>query len=165
MKLQTIKSQKMSTIDFQKCINQLIEMTKSFPIIPPKYKHVFSNGLYVREARITKGTLVIGMIHKKETVAILAEGSMKNLTEKGVVTISAYKMLVTPPGMQRVSFALTDVTFMTLHRTDSETVDDFEDEWVMGGHKYVLGGDKNLQSIENRRLYEGDKSNNIRYLI
>jgi hypothetical protein len=157
MKLQTIKSSEMVDSDFYSCMEKMIDQTKGFPISEPKYTHTFSNGLYIREARVKKGALVIGAIHKKETVAILAEGKMQNLTKNGVILVEAYKMLITPPGMQRASLTLTDVTFMTLHRTDAMSVEEFEDEWIIGGHRFLLGGDSNPQTIKNGSIYESNK--------
>jgi hypothetical protein len=153
VKLQTIKSKDMFPDVFRECIHELTK--QSLPSPEPMYKHTFSNGLYVRELKLRKGSLAVGAVHKKETVAILAEGTLKLLTQQGLTTITGYRLIVSPPGTQRVVLALTDVVFLTLHRTDELTPDDVADEWIVGGHKVLIG---------ERRIHEEYKHVDKKYI-
>ena len=93
-------------------------------------KSLFSNGMYVREISIPRGTLVMGKIHKHEHPNILVKGSVVMMTEDGVETIKAPLTMVSKAGTKRFLFTLEDTIWITMHRTDKTTAFEAEDDIV-----------------------------------
>ena len=79
---------------------------------------------------IPAGTMLTGKIHNFENIAILAQGTIRitNGTESYVLT--APHIMVDEPGVKRLGYAETDVTFITVHRTDNTEIADIEKELV-----------------------------------
>ena len=93
-------------------------------------KHYQVDGVYVRSMFIPAGTLLTGKIHNFENIAILAQGTIRisNGTESYV--ISAPHVMVDKPGVKRIGYAETDVTFITVHKTVNTEIEAIEKELV-----------------------------------
>lgn len=78
--------------------------------------HHYGDGVYVRELRVPKGSLVIGEIHKYRHISIMVSGKMLMWTSvKGVSIVEGPMVTITPAGCKRVGYAVTDTIFMTAH--------------------------------------------------
>jgi hypothetical protein len=79
---------------------------------------------------IPAGTILTGKIHNFENIAILAQGTIRisNGTESYV--ISAPHVMVDKPGVKRIGYAETDVTFITVHKTVNTEIEAIEKELV-----------------------------------
>lgn len=87
-------------------------------------KHSFSEGMYVREIFIPKGTVLTGKIHKHEHPNFLMSGEVEMFTEfGGYETIKAPMAMISKAGTKRVIKALTDVVWVTVHANPSNTKD------------------------------------------
>jgi hypothetical protein len=135
------KSTVVSEEEYLRNIQLFMETYKNFPIEAPRLTHTFANGIYIREIFLRANTLSIGAIHKKETVNILSKGSVKILMENGVKVHKASSVFVTPPYTQKVALALEDSVFINIMHTDKRSVEEIEDEWVIGGSKILFGND------------------------
>lgn len=93
-------------------------------------KHYQVDGVYVRSMFIPAGTILTGKIHNFENIAILAQGTIRisNGTESYV--ISAPHVMVDKPGVKRIGYAETDVTFITVHKTVNTEIEAIEKELV-----------------------------------
>ena len=93
-------------------------------------KHYQVDGVYVRSMFIPAGTILTGKIHNFENIAILAQGTIRisNGTESYV--ISAPHVVVDKPGVKRIGYAETDVTFITVHKTVNTEIEAIEKELV-----------------------------------
>lgn len=92
--------------------------------------HHFSPGLYAREARIPKGVLLTGKIHKKAHLNIISQGDISVLTEHGVQRLTAPCTLVSYPGIKRAGFAHEDTVWTTIHATDLTDLEAIEAEFI-----------------------------------
>lgn len=102
----------------------------NLPQLEPQIAHYQIPGVYVRSMFIPAGTILTGKIHNKSNIAILAQGTIRIANEKEVTIISAPKIFVDEPGTKRLGFAETDVTFITVHRTDNTEIEAIEKELV-----------------------------------
>jgi hypothetical protein len=93
--------------------------------------HYFAKGLYAREIRIPKGTLLTGKIHKHEHLNIISQGEISVLTEHGPQRIKAPCTIVSQPGTKRVGYAHEDTVWTTIHATDETDVEKIDDELVV----------------------------------
>jgi hypothetical protein len=87
-------------------------------------KHYHLKGVYVRSLFIPAGMMLTGKIHNFESIGILAQGRLR--ITNGTESI----MTVDTPGVKRLGYAETDCTFITVHRTDADSVNEIEDELV-----------------------------------
>ena len=79
-------------------------------------KHLFSDGMYVREVTVPEGTLVIGKIHKHEHPAFLLKGEAWVVTERdGVKKMEGPCSFISPAGVKRAVFAKTELIWTTVH--------------------------------------------------
>lgn len=82
----------------------------------------FADGLAAKELWRAAGTVIVGMKHKKESIAFLLSGSMRVWDENnGPRDIHAPATWVRPAGIQQVSMALTDALFTCVHATAGKT--------------------------------------------
>jgi len=107
--------------------------------------HYRIDGVYARSMFIPAGTVLTGKIHNFENIAILAGGTLRITNGVDSYIISAPHVIVDAPGIKRLGYAETDVTFITVHRTDnieinaieeelvSDTFEEYEQQLLLGG--------------------------------
>lgn len=91
-------------------------------------EHYQIKGVYVRSLFIPAGTLLTGKIHNTEYISILAQGTIKITNGTDSHEITAPKIFVCEAGTKNMGYAVDDVTFINVFRTDKETIEDIEDE-------------------------------------
>jgi|GEM_PF-1416464 hypothetical protein len=86
--------------------------------------HRFSDGLYIREMVIPAGTVLTGKIHKHDHPNFLMSGEILVVTEdKGKQHLKGPLIIISPAGTKRIGFAITDVTWVTVHLNPTNTED------------------------------------------
>ena len=91
----------------------------------------FGGGVYARELFVGEGTVVVGMIHKRENMLMLIKGDATIYTETSSFRIQAPKIMVSPPGVQRVAYGHTDCIFVSVLAVGEERdVAKIEQEFV-----------------------------------
>jgi hypothetical protein len=91
-------------------------------------EHSFAKGMYVRKLFIPKGAFLIGKIHKKECINVVAKGDISILTETGAARVSAGFTVVSPAGMMKVGIAHEDTVFINVFQTDETDIEKLENE-------------------------------------
>ncbi len=87
-------------------------------------KHSFTDGMYVREIFIPKGTMLTGKIHKHAHPNFLMSGIVDVVTEhNGVERIIAPKAMISEAGTKRALYAVTDLVWITVHLNIDNTKD------------------------------------------
>lgn len=92
--------------------------------------HRWVPGIYMREIRIPKGTLLTGAIHKTEHLCILSEGDVSVYTEGGVKRLKASAVIHSLPGIKRALYAHEDSIWINVHHNpdnlrDLDAIDRF----------------------------------------
>ena len=94
-------------------------------IIYPKnmweYKHIFADGIYIREMNMKAGQLVFSAIHKHKYAFFLLTGSCLVSTEDGVEEYISPCYMVSPMGVKRVLYAAEDCKIVTIHANPTNT--------------------------------------------
>lgn len=98
-------------------------------------EHVFANGMYMRKLFIPKGALLVGKIHKKECINIVAKGDISVLTETGGMRVAAGFTVVSPAGLQKVGLAHEDTVFINVFLTDETDIEKIEDLVACESHE------------------------------
>ena len=91
-------------------------------------EHILLDGIYTRKLFIPKGTILVGKIHKKSCINIVASGDISVMTESGAKRVKAGYTLVSPAGIQKVGYAHEDTVFINVFRTDETEIDKIEAE-------------------------------------
>ena len=111
-------------------IEALQKALSALPQIEPITFHYFAQGMYCRSVFRNAGTLVVGKVHKKEHFFILVNGEMSVWTKDGTNRVKAPHIWVSKPGTKRVTYAHTNSTAMTIHRTDLTDLDAIEKDLI-----------------------------------
>lgn len=90
--------------------------------------HTLIDGVYTRTLFIAKGQLLIGKIHLKECVNIVAKGDISVLTETGAGRFTAGYVATSGAGIQKVGYAHEDTVFINVFRTDETDIEKIEAE-------------------------------------
>lgn len=90
--------------------------------------HTVSDGMYMRKLFIPKGAVIVGKIHKKPCMNIVASGDITVLTETGCLRVQAGYTVQSPAGIMKVGYAHEDTVFINVFRTDATDIDVIESE-------------------------------------
>lgn len=110
----------------------------------------FIEGLYAREIRIPAGTVLIGAVHKAESIVVLSAGRLELVTEAGVVEISAPHTLVCKPGTKNAALALEDAVWTNFFPTTETDPRKLVELLTYSTADELLGGSKNPQLAAHR---------------
>ena len=106
------------------------EMLKR-PQVALPYREYRTNGVYARELTIYAGHYLTGYAHRYEQLNILSAGTIRVLTEDGIVEVSAPYTVVSPPGTKRIAYAVTDCIWTTILGTDLTNTTDIEKHFLI----------------------------------
>ena len=115
-------------------------------------KHTFAGGCYIREIYNPAHELIITKIHKKEHPFFLMEGDMSILTEEGIQRIKAPYQGVTKPGTKRAIYTHEECVFITVHATNSTSIEDIEEEVVCTKYEDLPHGCDALKILKEINL-------------
>ena len=91
-------------------------------------EHTLIDGVYTRILHIPKGQVLIGKVHLKECVNVVAKGDISILTEHGAGRVKAGHVAVSGPGIQKIGYAHEDTIFINVFRTDETDISKIEAE-------------------------------------
>jgi hypothetical protein len=113
-------------------ILELEALMKTMPQVESPAQHYHLSGVYCRSLFIPKGCLLTGKIHNHESIGILAQGTLRITNGETSTVVTAPYITVDKPGIKRLGYAETDCTFITVHRTDLDSIDAIEEALVSG---------------------------------
>jgi hypothetical protein len=114
-------------------MRERIEHLKDYLLTLPEridlhVEHEVTDGMYLRKLFIPAGSLLIGKVHLKHCMNVVAAGDISVLTETGSKRVKAGFTGMSSPGTQKVGFAHADTVFINVFRTDKTALDDIEAE-------------------------------------
>jgi hypothetical protein len=93
-------------------------------------EHFWADGMYCRSLFRPADTLIVGKVHRKEHLYIVASGTVIIAGDGYREEITGPKVIVSKPGTKRAVYAVTDATTMTVHRTNETDLDLIEVELI-----------------------------------
>lgn len=134
-KLVTLEEQvsSLSELSGEEIHSVIVRLQKELLLLPQvemPLTHHFSEGVYGRELSIPKGTLLIGKLHKRETLNILLKGEMTVASIEGVFRVKAPYIYKSKPGVKKLGFAHEDSSFVNLHPTDETDLAVIESKFI-----------------------------------
>lgn len=94
------------------------EMLASAHLVELPFTESLADGLYTRTLFIPKGCELVGKIHRKPCVNIVAKGDITIMTETGLLRVQAGYSVTSPAGIQKIGYAHEDTIFINVFRTD-----------------------------------------------
>jgi len=95
----------------------------------PPLDHLFCKGLYARRNWVKGGVTIITKVHAKEHVCIVLYGTCHVYNEQGKKSIiTGPDMFITKPGTQRAIYCETDTSWINVHCSNTDSVDEIEEE-------------------------------------
>lgn len=128
-------------------IGELEVILKASPQIDLPVQHHFSPGVYGREIFMPKDSLVIGKIHKNQTMNVISMGEVSILSIDGVIRVKAPYTFVSSPGAKRVVYMHTDCVWSTFHGTHETDLVKIEDEFIAKTYDDVYISLENVQRL------------------
>lgn len=81
-------------------------------------RHVFGDGLYIREITMPKGMIITSKIHKYEHPFFVMTGECTIMTDEKLIRIKAPYWGITKPGTKRVLYMHEETVWATVHATE-----------------------------------------------
>lgn len=86
-------------------------------------EHYFSDGIYTRVMYMPAGYIIMGKIHREETMNILVKGTIKIYSEEEKEYRAAPDYFVSGPGIRKAMCMLTDTILVNSHKNPTNTQD------------------------------------------
>jgi quercetin dioxygenase-like cupin family protein len=109
-------------------------------------EHTFHGGIYCREVKLDAGTIIVGKVHKSEHFLYIIYGEMELTINDAVEYVVGPRLIVGNPGDKRALFAITDVMFTNVHKTDATNTADAEQELIEPDESSVYDSNNRLKS-------------------
>lgn len=124
----------------QSTANEMVEMIKEGRLEEADcpVTHRFSDGIYLREIFMPKGTRIIGKIHATEHFNVLLTGKVTVITAEGEEYIEAPYTFISKAGVQKVVVIHEDCQWQTLHVTDKTDLDEIEKDVIVESYDRLL---------------------------
>ena len=108
--------------------------------------HHFADGVYLRELFMAEGTVVVGKIHRTKHLTIIASGTVRITTSKGVEEITGPAVFVSDAGAKKAIYAVTDATLMNPHPTMETDIEKIETEFIAPSFEALEHSTKELEN-------------------
>jgi hypothetical protein len=119
------------------------EMLASPHLVELPFAESLAGGLYTRTLFIPKGCELVGKIHRKPCVNIVAKGDITIMTETGLLRVQAGYSVTSPAGIQKIGFAHEDTIFINVFRTDVTDIGQVEKDLICESFE-ALGAEEQL---------------------
>ncbi len=101
--------------------NDRVTFDRQSPEFP--LKHTITDGVYVRQMTMKKGSFVLGAVHKRDHVWFLLTGYLVIKNENGFENYEAPCYVEAKSGAQRAILALEESIFVTIHKNPLDLKD------------------------------------------
>ena len=135
------KAELMTRDELREKISAIEEILKNAPQVELPVKHHFSKGVYGREMPIPSGTLLVGKIHKHQTMNVISKGKLSVLSQDGIMHLQAPHTFVSTPGAKRVIYAHEDSVWTCFHGTEETEIEKIESEFIAKDYTEVVALD------------------------
>lgn len=128
--LDTLLNEGTTISDLVSKSQELISDTSKYEPINIPVEEDFSHDCYARTITIPEGACVVGKVHKYENLNFLLKGEMLLIDIEGARHIKAPYKVVSPSGVQRLAYAVTECVWTTVHGTKERDTEKIEKEYV-----------------------------------
>lgn len=112
--------------------------------------NVIADGVLARTVLMPKGEIVVGEIHKYESINILVKGELKVWVNGEVKHLKAPYMIKSDADTRKVAYILEDTVWTSIHRVNSENLEEIEEEIIVKTNREDLI--KEIKQINMKEL-------------
>ena len=112
--------------------------------------NVIVDGVLARTVKIPRGHLVVGEVHKFDSINFLIKGELRIHYNGEIRHLKAPSMIVSKANTRKVVFALEDVVWTSIHKTSFTTIDKIEEELIIKEDAKVI--EEYLKNINKEDL-------------
>ena len=112
--------------------------------------NVIVDGVLARTVKIPRGHLVVGEVHKFDSINFLIKGELRIHYNGEIRHLKAPSMIVSNANTRKVVFALEDVVWTSIHKTSFTTIDKIEEELIIKEDAKVI--EEYLKNINKEDL-------------
>ena len=117
-------------IDIRKPVDELEQMFLMLPPAPCPVRHIYGEGVYMREVTMPADSFVIGHRQKGETLSMLVKGSGYLVGENGeTMEVKAPFVWVAPPG-RKLGYCREESVLVNVWNTTEQDVETLEDTYL-----------------------------------
>lgn len=131
-------------------VDRLEKSMYAMPQAECPVRHHFAQGMYAREMTISKGTVVVGAVHKVENFLIVSKGKLEFVIDAGTQKVEAPAILIVKPGQKNAVHALEDSVLTNFYPTSETDLDKLTEMFTHSKASELLGGKDNPQLIAQR---------------
>jgi len=121
-------------------------------------KHTFTKGICLREINVPAGHLILTKYLKVEHAIFLLKGDVSILDKDGFKRLQAPLYFISKPGVQRVIYCHSDVTWVNTLVTEETDISKIEEEFVDLDKSKILDRTNNIDE-------EIELANNLKTFI
>lgn len=111
-------------------VEAMLPELKALPQLDCKEKHYFGPKLYIKEATMPAGSVIIGKPHKVEHMCVMLQGKMIVVHEDGSKDeLVAPMTFVGKPG-RKVAYILETVVFQNIYATEETDIEKLENMFI-----------------------------------
>lgn len=121
----------------------------ALPQVDCPVRHYFAPGLYAREITIPKGTVIVGAVHKKDSLVVLSAGRLRLAVEDGFLDVVAPYTMPCKAGAKNAALALETAVWTNFFANPDEErdVDKLVEVLTESKASDLIGGSTNKQLI------------------
>lgn len=115
-------------------MNELIKLenaVKEYEQVDIEVIHKFTEDMYIRQAIIPKGLLIVGKRHRHETLNMLLKGRMIIYDGNESIEVIAPFIIVSKPFTKKAGIALEDSIWCNIHVTTNRNLEEIEKEFII----------------------------------
>jgi hypothetical protein len=131
------KAKTLSKVELRHWIKSLEDYMAKLPQLEIPVRHFYAHKVYGREILIEKGSVIIGKIHKHQTMNVISSGEVSVLSVDGYIKVKAPFTFISSPGAKRVIFAHEDTIWTTFHGTAETNLTVIEHEFIAKDYSEV----------------------------
>lgn len=130
-------------------VNRLQSEMDRLPQVECPVRHHFAPGVYAREITIPKGTILVGAVHKKDSLVVLSAGRLRLAVDDGFIEVQAPFTMNCKAGAKNAALALETAVWTNFFANPDEVrdVDALVEVLTESKASDLLGGATNKQLI------------------
>jgi hypothetical protein len=113
----------LSDWDSSSPIDRMEYELSTLPAAELPLNHIFTNGIYIRQAFAPAGSMFTTVHHNTEHPFILISGTTRVISNNEASSITGPFMGITQKGTRRLVYAITDAVYLTIHANPNNLTD------------------------------------------
>lgn len=121
--------------------------------------HRFTEGMYIREIFMPKGTLLTSRIHKSNHPFVISKGKCQVYDGDKVKELQAPYTGITEPNTRRLIYIEEDTVWVTFHITDKTNLKEIEEDILINRENELIEDKQKFEDFHKTCVLENVFSN------